>query len=104
MTMVSPPYIRRCSGGTLLAVHAQPNAGRTECAGEHNGRLKVKVAGPPVDGKANKEICRFLAKLCGLSRSRVSIVTGERSREKEILLRDADALVVQKVLSVEGKE
>lgn len=67
-----------------FAVRVQPRASRSEIVGEFNGALKVRLAAPPVDGEANEELIRFLAKLFGVSRSRVSILSGLASRNKVI--------------------
>lgn len=76
-----------CPDGLTLFIYAQPGAKKTEIDGCHDGRLKVKLAGPPVDGKANKELIKFLAAHVGLSKSRVLLIRGTKSRKKEVLLK-----------------
>lgn len=61
-----------------------PRAGRSQVQGEVLGALKLGIAAPPVDGKANEECRRFLAKLLGVPRYSVQIVTGETSRNKVV--------------------
>ena len=65
-----------------LRVHAQPGAKRTEVVGEHGDALKIRLAAPAVDGKANAELLRYLAEQFGVSRSRVTLVRGDTGREK----------------------
>ncbi len=67
-----------------LSVRAQPRASRSELAGEHDGALKVRLAAPPVEGEANRELVRFLAKLLDVARSRVAVVAGETGRNKVV--------------------
>ena len=74
--------------GTLIRIHAQPRASRTEVVGYHGDAVKVRVAGPPVDGKANEECRRFLAKALGVPAAAVEIVRGDTGRNKTILVRN----------------
>jgi len=61
-----------------------PRASRSEVVGEHNGALRVRIAAPPVDGAANEELVRVLAKKFGVARSAVSIVGGQSARTKQV--------------------
>lgn len=65
-------------------VKAQPSASKNEIVSYEQGVLKVKVAAPPVRGRANAELVVFLAKSLGLSRTQVSVVSGAMSRDKVI--------------------
>ncbi len=65
-----------------VPIRVQPRARRDELLGERDGRLLVGVTAPPVDGKANAAVCKLLAKAAGVPASRVSVVRGERSRDK----------------------
>jgi uncharacterized protein (TIGR00251 family) len=67
-----------------LEVKVTPGAGRNEIVGVREGALHVKIAAPPVRGKANRELIDFLARTLGVSRSAVSIVKGEAGRHKVI--------------------
>lgn len=78
-----PPWCRRLPDGTLaLAVHAQPGARRTEVSGLHGDALKVRVAAPAVEDRANEALAAFLAQALGVARRDVRLVAGERSRRK----------------------
>ncbi|MEQ1604481.1 MAG: DUF167 domain-containing protein [Pyrinomonadaceae bacterium] len=68
----------------IISVRVIPRASRTEIVGEHDGALKVRVCSPPVDSAANAEIIRLFAKHFGVSKSEVSIVSGETSKNKRI--------------------
>ena len=54
-------YLRQTASGVELSLLVQPRASRTRVVGEHDGRLKVAVASPPVDGAANDALLEFLA-------------------------------------------
>jgi hypothetical protein len=81
-----------------LRIRAQPRASRTEVVGEHGGALKVRVAAPPVDGDANRELVRFLAKVVGVPASAVRVVSGASGRNKVIEIEGADAASVLRAL------
>ena len=68
-----------------------PNAPKTEFAGPYGDALKVKVSAPPVDGKANAELARFLSKKLGIPRGAVRIISGETSRDKLVEVEGFDA-------------
>ena len=84
-------WYRRTDQGWLIAVHAQPGAKKSAVAGLHGEALKIRVAAPPVEGKANEALIAFVAKALGVPRRAVSIVKGESSREKLLLVADDDA-------------
>lgn len=66
----------------VLGLHVQPGAKRTEFAGVHGDALKIRLAAPPVDGKANALLLRFLADAFGVPLRRVTLLRGETSRQK----------------------
>lgn len=74
-------------GAVSFAVRVAPRAARTEIAGEHDGALKVRVAAPPVEGAANEELVRFLARHFGVPARDVEIVAGHSSKTKRVRLR-----------------
>lgn len=71
-------------GRLVFKVQVVPRSSRSEVAGEHNGSLRVRVSSPPVEGAANKELIHVLAKTFNVSRSAVSIVSGQNSRLKQV--------------------
>lgn len=68
----------------IISVHAQPGAKRTAVVGIHGDRLKIALASPPVDGKANAALIKYLSKELGVSKSSVRLLSGDTSREKRI--------------------
>ncbi len=72
----------------MLALHVQPGGSRTEITGTHgtarDARLKLRLAAPPVDGKANAELLRFLAQAFGVPLRQVVLVRGATSRQKSV--------------------
>lgn len=78
--------MRRDGADLLLDVRVQPRASRTEFAGLHGERLKVRLAAPPVDGRANAALTDFVAGECGLARARVTLDAGPSSRDKRLRL------------------
>jgi uncharacterized protein (TIGR00251 family) len=67
-----------------LSVRLQPRARRDEIVGERGGAVVIRVAAPPVDGKANEALCRLIAKAAGVPPSRVSVVRGHSARDKVV--------------------
>lgn len=67
-----------------IEIRVQPRAGRTEVVGIHGRRIKIRIAAPPVDGKANTELIEFLAATFGVARSQVELLSGETSRNKRV--------------------
>jgi hypothetical protein len=68
----------------IINLHIQPRASRDELVGPHGDRLKVRITAPPVDGKANEHLIRFLAKTFGVPKSNVTLISGETGRDKRI--------------------
>lgn len=80
-------WLRISSNGSItLTLHIQPGARRTECAGVHGDALKIRLAAPPVDGKANAELIAYLAERLKLGRSAVVLKSGQSSRRKVLAL------------------
>jgi len=73
----------------LVDVHVVPNARRDEIVGVHDGRLRVRVRAPAVDGKANTALCRVVAEHFGVRASKVTIVRGEHARQKTLRVEGA---------------
>lgn len=82
--------VQAADGSLILTLHIQPGARKTEIVGLHGEALKIRLAAPPVDGKANAALLGFLAKACGVSKSAVELVSGDTSRAKRVRLRGAD--------------
>ncbi|MBW1713282.1 MAG: DUF167 domain-containing protein [Deltaproteobacteria bacterium] len=80
------PFYCRTTEGLRLAALVQPRSARNEIAGPIGGRLKIKLTAPPVEGRANQALVRFLAKKLNLAPSRIKIVAGRKSRRKEVII------------------
>ncbi len=65
-----------------LNVRVQPKASRDEIIGPLDNNLKVRITAPPMEGKANAHLIRFLAKIFGVPRGRVTLISGEKGRSK----------------------
>lgn len=68
----------------VLVCHIQPGASRSGFAGLHGEAVKIRVAAPPLEGRANAALVRFLAEAFGVPRSRVSLLAGESGRSKRL--------------------
>ena len=86
--MTEPAWRRDDGDDVLLLLHVQPGAKRTEVGGVHGegaqARLRVRLAAPPVDGKANAELLRFLAAEFAVPLRGVTLVRGGTSRQKTV--------------------
>ena len=78
-------------GALCFDVRVVPRASKSGTAGEHDGALRVRVAAPPVEGAANAELVRTLAKALGIPARAVEIVGGLASKNKRVRVRGADA-------------
>src|SRR5947208_16803451 len=75
---------RESDGAVVLMLHVQPGAGRSEFAGMHGDALKLRLAAPPIEGKANDELIRFLADVFGVPQRNIVLLRGETSRAKTV--------------------
>jgi uncharacterized protein (TIGR00251 family) len=78
--------LKETDSGVLINIRATPGAARDKILGIHANTLKIAVCAPAIDGKANKALCRVLAKKLGIKRSSVSLHSGKTSRNKCFLL------------------
>lgn len=85
------PY-RRHGAVWLLDLLVQPRAARTEFAGLHDGRLKLRLTAPPVDGAANAALMQFLAQRLGLPRRALGVASGQTGRRKTVRIEAGDEL------------
>jgi len=107
--MAAEPHSRAAPhyGGALppmpwseIRVRLQPRAGAQELAGEREGVLVVRVTAPPVDGRANAALCRLIAKRAGVGVRAVSVVRGERSREKLVRVEGVEPAALRAALGL----
>ena len=82
-------WLREDGNALVLALHVQAGAKRTEVAGTHGDAIKVRLAAPPVEGKANAALLRFLADEFGVPLRSVTLLHGETSRAKQVRIAGA---------------
>lgn len=81
-------WMRREADGTVtLRLHVQPGARRTEVCGLHGASLKIRVAAPALEERANEALVAFLAERFGVPRRGVTLVSGAKSRDKRVEIR-----------------
>jgi hypothetical protein len=73
-------------GYVLLKVRVQPKSSRNGLTVEHDGRVRVALTAPPVDGAANQALCDYLAKVFDIPRRSIAVVRGDKAREKTVRL------------------
>ena len=96
---MSKGFLTPTKDGILLNLRVSPGAKRTSIEGPYGEyALKLRVAAPPVDGRANAEVERFLAQSLGVSRSEVAVIQGSSGRDKVVLVRGALARTVREAL------
>jgi uncharacterized protein (TIGR00251 family) len=78
-------------GRITLTLHIQPGAKKTEFAGRHGDALKIRLAAPPVDGKANEALVKFIATTLHLPKSSVTLISGQTSRRKVLEVNGAES-------------
>ncbi len=84
-------WARDGADGAVLEILVQPRASRTRVVGEHDGRLKIQLAAPPVDGEANAALVAFLADALEVRRSDVVLLAGEAGRRKRVRIAGVSA-------------
>lgn len=95
-------WFKQAADGRLtLMLHIQPGAKKTEFAGLHGDALKIRLAAPPVDGKANEALIRFVADQLGLAKSAVNLKSGQTSRRKVLEVIGATAEAVARFAQAE---
>ena len=86
-------------GRTLtFAVRVAPRASRSQIGGEHDGALRVRIAAPPVDGAANRELARLLARAFKLPQNAVEIIAGANSKNKTVKIHGADVVILEQLI------
>jgi len=91
-------WLRASGDGVLLTLHIQPGAKKTEVVGLHGDALKLRLAAPPVDGKANNALIAFLADRLGIPKARLALISGQASRRKCTFVSSIDIAEVERKL------
>ena len=89
------------TGTCTLAVKVVPGAQKTTVVGSEGEWLKIRVAAPPADGKANQALVEFLARLLSMPKSCIEIKSGLASRRKVVQIKSCDSQKVRKLLTGE---
>lgn len=89
-------------GALVLNLHVQPGARKTEIVGLHGASLKIRLAAPPVDGKANDCLIAFLAEQLGVPRAQMELVSGTTSRLKRLRVTGVSEQAVARLVSAVG--
>lgn len=82
----SLPWIEESEKGILVHLIVTPGSSRSDIIGLHDERLKIAIKSPPTDGKANKELVRFLCNVMGIAKKSIAIIKGQNSRRKSIII------------------
>jgi len=82
-----------------IEVHAQPGAKRTNALGLHGGAIKIRLAAPPLDGKANDALIAFVADALQVPRRRCVLVSGHASRQKRLRIEAPDRALAERVIA-----
>lgn len=84
--MSLPPWLQEHPDGVTLMLYIAPRASKSAVVGPHDDMLKVQVAAPPVEGKANKVLLKFLSGALGVPRGQLQILAGDTGRRKRVLV------------------
>lgn len=98
MTLRMTPH----KNGICLEVQVQPRASRSQIVGVHEGRLKIKLTAPPVEGEANRALIDFLARELDLPKRNISLLKGETSRYKLVAITGLSPEQLQKKILPNG--
>lgn len=93
-------WLTESSDGVTLSVRVIPRAAKDKVDGVLGDALKVRLQAPPVEGKANEALRRFLARATGIPPGRVQLLSGRTGRNKRVLLCGVDAQMVRARLGV----
>ncbi|MDD3276666.1 MAG: DUF167 domain-containing protein [Kiritimatiellales bacterium] len=95
-------WIKETAKGVILPVRAVPRAAKNEIQGVHGDALKIRLQAPPVEGKANAALIRFLSDVLDISRAQLSIASGETGRNKSVLITGLSKTDLIKKLGLSG--
>ena len=94
MDVGAPAWCREGDHGTVITLRVTPSARTNSVVSTDGAVLRLKIAAPPVEDRANEELCRYLACALGVRASSVSVVRGGTSRDKVVLVRGLTASTV----------
>ena len=93
-----PPWLKATPDGVELLLLIQPRASRSRVVGEHDGRLKIQLAAPPVDGEANAALLELLSSLLRVRKADLELVDGHTGRRKRVRVAGLAASAVESLI------
>ncbi len=94
-------FINIADNGVIIAVKLVPNSSFNKIVDYCSEFIRIKISAPPIENKANKELIEFLSDCFKISRSKIKIISGDKSKLKKIFISDVDTNdVIQKIMFV----
>lgn len=93
-------FLIKSTDELIIDIYVQPGAKISQIIGIHGERLKIKISSPPVDGKANHEVIEFFSQLLNISRRDISLVSGEKSRNKRVKIIGSSEIIKQQIQGI----
>lgn len=94
-------FIKETLNGTVITVKLVPNSSFSKVVDYSEEYIRIKISSPPIENKANKELVQFCSKLLDINKSKIEIVSGEKSKLKKVLFKDTKIQdITQKILFV----
>ncbi|MFQ5480146.1 MAG: DUF167 domain-containing protein [Thermodesulfobacteriota bacterium] len=98
------PFLEAGKEGTYIRLRIQPGASKKGISGLHGNALKIKLFAPPVEGAANKALIALLSKALGLKKSSIVITSGERSKDKRVLIEGVSLEELEEIFAERFKD
>lgn len=96
-----PNYITDTTNGIIFNVKLVPNSSFSKIVDFTDEYVRIKISSPPIENRANKELIEFCSDLFKINKSKIKIISGEKSKIKKVLLSDANySDVIQKLMFV----
>jgi uncharacterized protein len=92
--------VKEENGALYFTVRVAPRASKSEIVGFHDGALKIRIAAAPVDGAANAELVKLLARTFDVSKSAVEILSGETAKTKQVKISGASRATLARIANV----
>jgi len=86
--------------GVVLTLHAVPRSSTTALQGHHGDAIKIRLQAPPVKGKANAALVRFLSRLLGIPPRQIILISGESGRRKRVLVSGLGETAIRNKLGI----
>jgi hypothetical protein len=92
--------IKKIHNGIKFQIKLIPNSSRCEILGISEGILKIKIDAPPIEGRANEKIIKFLSEILRIPKSKISIISGEKSKTKLIFVEGNPEEIEEKIKNI----